>query len=91
MKKGILILIAVGLIIFIIGNLSNQTFDDAASVEAKIAKELDIEQVSIFDLQDIDEYRFVGYTHDNSHGFATFKQKENGGYIFDYVKKLHKM
>lgn len=91
MKKGILILIVIGLIIFIIGYLNNQTFNDPASMEAKISKELDIELVSIFDLQDIDEYRFVGYTYDNHHGFAAFKQNNNGDYIFSYVKKPHKM
>lgn len=91
MKKGILILIVIGMIIFFIGYLNNETFNDPASMEAKISKELDIEKVSIFDLQDIEEYRFVGYTYDNNHGFATFKQNDNGDYIFSYLKKPHKI
>lgn len=91
MKKGILSLIVLLLITFMAGCSYNQTFNDVNPMEAKIAKELDIEQVSIFDLQDIDEYRFVGYTYDNHYGFAAFKQNENGNYIFNYVKKPHKM
>jgi hypothetical protein len=48
-------------------------------------------EVSAFGLQDIDEYRFVGYTFDNHYGFAIFKLNENGDYIFERVKKADKM
>lgn len=91
MKKSILCLIVLLLIIFMIGYSNNQTFNDVTSMEAKTANELDIEQISIFDLQDVDEYRFVGYTFDNHLGFAVFKQDENGDYIFEIAKKADKM
>jgi len=90
MKKGIFSSILFLLIIFMIGCSDSQIFNDVTSMEDKIAKELDIEQVSIFGLKDIDEYRFVGYIA-NQQGFAVFKQNENGDYIFDFVKKADRM
>lgn len=91
MKRSIIISIVPLLVIFLIGCSKNQTFNDTKSMETKIAKELNIKEVSTFGLQDIDEYRFVGYTFDNHYGYAAFKRNENGDYIFDYVKKADKM
>lgn len=91
MKKSILSLIVFLQVIFMFGCSNNQTFNDVTSMEVKIAKELDTEQVSIFDLQDIDEYRFVGYTFDNNQGYAVFKQNEKGNFIFDYIKNSDRM
>ncbi len=91
MKKGIFSSVLFLLIIFMIGCSDSQTFNDVTLMEAKIAKELAVERVSIFDLKDIDEYRFVGYTFANQQGFAVFKKNENEDYIFDFIKKADRM
>lgn len=69
----------------------SQTFNDVPAMESKIAKELDIELVSIFDIKDIDEYRFVGYTYENKLGFACFKQNKERGYEFEYLRDTDRM
>ena len=79
------------LILFLNSCSNNQTYNDIESVESKISKELDIRQVSVFGLKDIEEYRFIGYKYNNSHGYAVFSQNENGDYNFDCVTKADKM
>ncbi|MDF2542424.1 MAG: hypothetical protein K0S47_2142 [Herbinix sp.] len=91
MKRRIIVLGLFLAIIVFLSLLCNQTYPDVSSMEKKIAKELDIDQVSIFVQQDVDDYRFVGYVSDRDQGFAVFKQNKNGDYTFEYVKKEDKM
>ncbi len=87
MKKCLPVLLVIIMLILLSGCLGGQTYSDVPSMEKKIAKELDAEQVSAFDVQDIGVYRFVGYTFDSQYSFAVFKQNDKGDYTFDYVKK----
>src|SRR5690625_771344 len=78
--------------LFLFGYLKpNRTYNDLSAMENKIAKELDASQVSIFDTQEKDEYRIVGYTADSILGFAYFELNEDEDYEYVFVKSRNEM
>ncbi len=81
--RGLLILLVVGIAIL----WPNPTFNDVPAMQAKVAKEVGREQVTIFQVEEIDEYRFVGYSFDAQYGFAVFKQNDAGNYVYDHAYK----
>lgn len=90
--SGSVLLLILFIIVFIFGYLKyNQTFNDVASMKTKIAKELETEQVSIFDIQGAEGHRLVGYTFDNKQGYAVFEQNEDGDYQYEYVRNTERM
>lgn len=80
---GLLVLVVVAIAFF----WPDPIYNDVASMQAKIAKELGRKQVSIFKVEDTDEFRFVGYSFDARYGYAVFKLNEDGNYAYDHVYK----
>lgn len=78
MIKRILVLVVFLLVIVSIVYYNNVSFNNTPSMEVEIERRLKVEDVSIFGLQDMDEYRFAGYTSNHSQGYAVFKQNKKG-------------
>lgn len=91
MYKRILVMVAFLLVIVSIVYYSNISFNDTPSMEAEIERRLKVDEVSIFDLQDMDEYRFAGYTYNHSQGYAVFKQNKKGDFLFEFASTSDRM
>lgn len=71
--------------------LRSQVLQNMPDMQARIAQELDVQAVSVFDVRDAGNYRFAGYTADGQYGFAVFERVKNGGYLFRHAKPADRM
>ncbi len=67
------------------------SLDTVEKMEEAIAKELEVPSVTSFAVEDVGNFRFIGYKNENAYSFAVFSKVSDNGWQLEKVFRSDKL